>query len=60
MTIETITAKVERWRIAFLKACDTEIRLNKRLDMVRHRRERLEAKIKRYGAYASYYQREGK
>ena len=49
----------ERWQIACQKAQDAEIRLNRRLDMVRHRRERLEAKIRKYGAYASYYQRGG-
>lgn len=59
MTLESISVNMERWKVALRKAQDAEIRLQRRLDIVRHRRERLEAKIKKYGAYASYYKKGG-
>ncbi len=60
MTISQIAAKVEHWEIALQRAQDSQIKLNRRLDVLTIKIDRLKAKIAKNKPYKTYYEREGK
>lgn len=59
MTTSDIAERLENWHLRLSKAKDKAMGLGRRLEAEKGRIGRLEAKIKRYSVYKSYYEREG-